>query len=134
MDLPLVSPNQSQINIQTVVSDEEPTAASTRIAAGDQLYLTSVPLLQESYLFGIADWYSLVTTLLSSHWGTISAAYSTADSRPDPQHELGTNNQQDVSTWTSWTWLQSFFQGLSAHHRQVDVTNQLLLLLLMCSL
>ena len=109
-------------------------AASTRIAAGDQPYLTCVPLLQESYLFGIADWYSLVTTLLSSHWGTISAAYSTANSPPDPQHEPGTDIQQDLPTWTSWTWLQSFFQGLSAHHRQVDVTNPLLLLLLMFSL
>ncbi|KAL0040686.1 hypothetical protein WJX79_001665 [Trebouxia sp. C0005] len=59
VSLPLVSPNQSQVKIQTATAEEIPEAASARVASGDQPYLASVPLLQESYLFGIADWYSL---------------------------------------------------------------------------
>ncbi|DBB03987.1 TPA: hypothetical protein ACH3X1_013053 [Trebouxia sp. C0004] len=125
VELPLVSPNQSQLKIQTATTEETPVAASARVASGDQPYLASVPLLQESYLFGIADWYSLVTTLLNSHWDSISTALSTEDNRTDDCHELSTDNQTIVSNWTSWPWLQQFFQGLNAQHRQVGLDDLL---------
>ena len=119
VNLPLVSPNQSQVKIQTATSEEIPEAASARVASGDQPYLASVPLLQESYLFGIADWYSLVTTLLNSHWDSISTALSKVDNRTDDCHELTVDNQTTGPKWGSWPWLQHFFQGLNAQHRQV---------------
>jgi len=116
VNLPLVSPNQSQVKIQTATTEEIPETASARVASGDQPYLASVPLLQESYLFGIADWYSLVTTLLNSHRDSISTALSKVDNRTD---ELTIDDQTKVPNWTSWPWLQHFFQGLNAQHRQV---------------
>lgn len=119
VDLPLVSPNQSRVKIQTATTEEIPEAASARVASGDQPYLASVPLLQESYLFGIADWHSLVTTLLNSHWDSISTALSKGDNRTDDCHELSVDNQTIMPNWTSWPWLQHFFQGLNAQHRQV---------------
>lgn len=117
--LPLVSPNQSQVKIQTATTEVIPETASARVASGDQPYLASVPLLQESYLFGIADWYSLVTTLLNSHWDSISTALSKGDNWTDDCHELNVDNQSTGPKWTSWPWLQHFFQGLNAQHRQV---------------
>lgn len=119
VSLPLVSPNQSQVKIQTATAEEIPEAASARVASGDQPYLASVPLLQESYLFGIADWYSLVTTLLNSHWDSISTALSKVDNRTIICHDLTVDDQLTVPNWTSWPWLQHFFQGLNAQHRQV---------------
>lgn len=119
VDLPLVSPNQSQVKIQTATTEEISEAASARVASGDQPYLASVPLLQESYLFGIDDWYSLVTTLLNSHGNSISTALSKSDNWTDDCHELTVDNQTTVPNWTSWPWLQHFFQGLNAQHRQV---------------
>ena len=119
VNLPLVSPNQSQVKIQTATTEVIPETASARVASGDQPYLASVPLLQESYLFGIADWYSLVTTLLNSHWDSISTALSKGDNWTDDCHELNIDNQSIGPKWTSWPWLQRFFQGLNAQHRQV---------------
>ena len=119
VNLPLVSPNQSQVKIQTATIEEFPEAASARVASGDQPYLASVPLLQDSYLFGIADWYSLVTTLLNSHWDSISTALCKVDNRTDDCHELAVDDQTIVPNWTSWPWLQHLFHGLNAQHRQV---------------
>ncbi len=117
--MPLVSRNQAQADIQINVSDAAPEAASDRIAARDQPYLANVPLLQESYLFGMSDWYSLVTTLLNSHWDTISCSYSKGPHKLEADQEPGMSEQGESPNWMSWTWLQSFFPGLHAQHRQV---------------
>ena len=118
--MPLVSPGQFKAPLQqdTLVKTTEP--ASARIADREQPYLANVPLLQDSYLFGVADWYSLVTTLLNSHWDTICSAYGSAAQTADAMNKAPQTSELDLgSDWMSWRWLQGFFQGLNAQHRQV---------------
>lgn len=120
LDLPLVSPGQLKVPWQQDSQCKTIEPASARIADREQPYLASVPLLQDSYLFGVADWYSLVTTLLNSHWDTICSACIPASPTADTLNKAPLTSQQDLgSDWMSWGWLQSFFQGLNAQHRQV---------------
>ena len=120
VDLPLVSPGQIKTPLQQDTACKASEQASARIADRDQPYLANVPLLQDSYLFGVADWYSLVTTLLDSHWDTICSAYGPATPTADAIDKAPLTSEQDLgSAWMSWGWLQAFFQGLNAEHRQV---------------
>ena len=120
LDLPLVSAEQCKAASQQNMSDRSSEPASVRIADREQPYLANVPLLQDSYLFGVADWYSLVTTLVNSHWDTISSAYGPVAQTGDAINKAHVTSEQDTaSDWMSWGWLQSFFQGLNAQHRQV---------------
>lgn len=117
LDLPLVQPRKCKAGVQQDTPGGSTEPASVRIADREQPYLAHVPLLQDSHLFGVADWYSLVTTLLNSHWDTISSAATQTleavnKANPTTRQELG-------SDWMSWGWLQGFFQGLRAQHRQV---------------
>ena len=93
--------------------------ASVRIANREQPYLAHVPLLQDSHLFGVVDWYSLVTTLLNSHWDTISSACGPATETMGAVNSPDPTSQELGSAWMSWGRLQGFFQGLNAQHRQV---------------
>lgn len=116
--MPLVHPGKAALQQDTAGRSAEP--ASVRIADREQPYLANVPLLQDSHLCGVADWYSLVTTLLNSHWDTISSANGPATQTPDAVNRADPSLAQDRrSDWMSWGWLQGFFQGLSAQHRQV---------------
>ena len=121
--LPLVTPSPPRLRIQTVLADTPAAAASARIAAGDQPYLANVPLLQDSYLFGMDDWYSLVTTLLHCHWDSMKAAYSQeVHDAQDCCQDQGQSPSGPAApcAWMSWSWLQDLFQGLNAQHRQVS--------------
>ena len=120
VDLPLVSPGQFNAPSQQDTLCKTREQASARIADKEQPYLANVPLLQHSYLFAGADWYSLVTTLLSSHWDTICSAYSPATQTADAINKAPPASNQDLgSDWMSWGWLQGFFKGLNAQNRQV---------------
>ena len=124
VDLPLVSPGQFKAPSRQDTLCKSLEQASARIADREQPYLANVPLLQQSYLFGVADWYSLVMTLLNSHWETICSAYSPAKQTADALNKapLASDlaSEQDLGCdWMSWGWLQSFFKGLNAQHRQV---------------
>ena len=120
IDLPLVSPGHSRTPLQQDTSCETSEQASARIADREQPYLANVPLLQDSYLFGVADWYSLVTTLLNRHWDTICSAYGPATQSAHAINKTPLTSEQDLgSAWMSWGWLQAFFLGLNAEHRQV---------------
>lgn len=120
LDLPLVSPGRLKAPWQQDSQCKAIEPASGRIADREQPYLANVPLLQDSYLFGVADWYSLVTTLLNSHWDTICSACTPAPPTADTINKAPLTSPPDLgSDWMSWGWLQSFFQGLNAQHRQV---------------
>lgn len=120
VDLPLVSQGPAKSPLSQGTASTNPESASARIAIREQPYLASVPLLHDSYLFGVADWHSLITTLLNSHWGTISSACHSAApaDAPKPANESG-------SSWMSWGWLQGYFAGLNAQHRQVGLDDGL---------
>ena len=119
LDLPLVHPGKCKAAEQQDMPGGSTEPASVRIANREQPYLAHVPLLQDSHLFGVADWYSLVTTLLNSHWDTISSACSPATETMDAVNIPDPTSQELGSAWMSWGWLQGFFQGLNAQHRQV---------------
>ena len=111
MNQPLVSrelPDKAQISTPGGAAE----TAADRIASSSQLYFAHVPMLQDSYLFGVADWYSLVTTLLNSHWDSITDAHDEPGAQED--------GQQNAPRWMSWAWLQTTLEGLSAEHRQVQ--------------
>ena len=117
VNLPLVSPRQHKPAIPTDTGTQ-PDTASARIASGDQPFFSAVPLLQDSYCVGIADWYSLVMTLLSSHWDSISS--SAAQLGHDERgQEVAKGGLQEGEAWMSWAWLQDFFHGLHSSQRQV---------------
>lgn len=119
VNLPLVSPRQDKPAIPTDTATQAETA-SARIASGDQPFFSAVPLLQDSYCVGIADWYSLVMTLLSSHWDSISSsAAQLGHNERGPEGPSG--GLQEEEAWMSWAWLQDFFHGLHSKQRQVRV-------------
>lgn len=122
LDLPLVHPGKCKAAVQQDMPGESTEPASVRIANREQPYLAHVPLLQDSHLFGVADWYSLVTTLLNSYWDSISSAYGPATQTLGAVNKATLTKEQELcSDWMSWGWLQSFFQALNAQHRQVCI-------------
>lgn len=125
VSLPLVSPSTFKAPTLPDPASKSTEPASARIADREQPYLANVPLLQESYLFGVADWYSLVTTLLDSHWGSISAAHGPAQHFADALGPGNASEQEFGCSWMSWGWLRQFFQGLNAQHRQVQTPMQM---------
>ncbi|KAL3154472.1 hypothetical protein ABBQ32_013938 [Trebouxia sp. C0010 RCD-2024] len=126
LDLPLVHPGKCKAAVQQDMPGESTEPASVRIANREQPYLAHVPLLQDSHLFGVADWYSLVTTLLNSYWDSISSAYGPATQTLGAVNKATLTKEQELcSDWMSWGWLQSFFQALNAQHRQVGLDDML---------
>lgn len=124
VNLPLVSPRQEKASVPIDTAAHADTAAA-RIACGDQPFFSAVPLLQDSYCVGTADWYSLVMTLLTSHWDSInsSAAQAQQDQRGQTERfrggEEGPRGVDRKEAWMTWAWLQDFFQGLHSKQRQV---------------
>lgn len=111
--LPLVSPNQAKARTPEGAADQADTA-SARIASSSHPFFASLSLLQDSYCVATPDWYSLVATLLSSHWDSISSSAAQQGGG-----QVGSQGGPQGNEWMCWAWLQDMFRGLHPEQRQV---------------